>query len=457
MSHETTSYTGNLPQTADDMAVVSGASSSTGLPSGRFVPQTPRAFRDAGLHEGQVEALILKFMVAQGVASGREIARQLMLPFGIIDKLLQRMKYDHLIGIKADSPPGDFVYELSEIGAERGRRYLQQSPYFGVAPVPFQQYVESVEAQSLRHERVDANSVLAAFSDLVLSEEMLMKLGESMNLGLGLFLHGKPGNGKTAIATRLVQGHAAPIWIPRYVIESGEIIRLFDPLHHMEMPIESDDQPDFDRRWVRIHRPAVMLGGELRLNDFDLKANPVAGISEAPVQMKSNGGIMIIDEFGRHTFRPDELLNRLIVPLESRIDILRLPSGRIIQVPFDPMAVFSTNLNPMEITDEAFLRRIPYAIDVIDPTEDEFRQVFLNEAAALGIEVSPKILDYLTETHYRRANREMRFCHPRDILRRVRNACDYLGSIPLASKERIDSAVASSLGLQTAVTSQAAS
>ena len=351
-----------------------------------FFPVAPDSIVSAGLSSSQVEALIAKFLLNTGCSTGRNIARQMCLPFGIIDKLLQSMRSEQLVVIKSDGALGDYVFELTSSGIDRARRYTQQTSYFGSAPVPLADYAKGAEQQSVRHQPIDMEKVRHAFSDLVLGHGMLSQLGEAMNMGCSLFVFGQPGNGKTTVAESIIKAYSDTIWIPRALYVGGEIVRLFDPIHHTERPLP-DSHPDFDRvdnRWVRIERPTITVGGELELSDLDVATNPVTGINEASLQLKANCGTLVLDDFGRNRFKPAELLNRLIYPLENRVDALHASSGRTFRVPFDCLVVFATNLDPMSLVDEAFLRRVPFSIHVDDPTTDEFRQLFHLSAREYG-------------------------------------------------------------------------
>ena len=410
-----------------------------------YIPVEPESFLQAQLTDSEVESLILKFLLGRGDASGRDIAEQVKMPFVLVDELLRSMKNDQLVGHKGSAPMNDYQYQLSDLGRERGQRLVSHCTYFGSAPVSLKDYVASVQAQSLTAQQPSASQLEKAFADLLLSPRMLNRLGPAMNSGRGLFLYGAPGNGKSSIAERVTQAFGKHIWIPRAIGVDGEIIRLFDPVNHVEAPLGPQqglwDQRKIDRRWVRIVRPTIVAGGELTMSSLEVTINTSTGISEAPLQLKSNCGTLVIDDFGRQRMTTDELLNRWIVPLEKRYDFLNLASGKKIQVPFDQLIIFSTNLEPRELVDEAFLRRIPYKIEVTDPSEEEFRGLFEMMAERMGFEYRQAPIDYLIETHYRKTGRKFRFCQPRDLLLQVRNYCAYHKRPPELTNEFFDLAV----------------
>lgn len=411
-----------------------------------FVPVEPDTLEEAQLTESEVEALILKFLLNTGDATGRQIADQVKLPFKIIDPLMRRMKGDRLVVHRSDAPMNDYVYELTELGRERARRYAEHCTYFGAAPVSLRDYVASVAVQSMTKQRPTRDDLRRALEGLVISEEMLNRLGPAVNSGRGLFLYGAPGNGKTTIAERVTAAFGPYIWIPRAIGVDGEIIRVFDPVNHFEVPLPDPegllDTRHIDRRWVRIRRPTIVAGGELTMSALEVTLNTSTGICEAPLQMKSNCGTLVIDDFGRQRMPIQELLNRWIVPLERRYDFLNLPNGKKITVPFDQLIIFSTNLEPRELVDEAFLRRIPYKIEVVDPSEEQFRQLFRVLAPQLGIKFNEDAVNYLIERHYKAVGRPFRFCQPRDLMLQVLHYCNYLQITPELKPEYFDIAVA---------------
>ncbi len=411
----------------------------------RFVPIEPDSFDASGLTESQVEALALKLLLARGDGSGRDIVEQIKLPFRLVDSLLHQLKLERLVAHRGAAAMNDYVYQLSDLGRERARRLSEICTYYGSAPVSLSDYIASIRAQSISDQHPTADDLKEAFADLLINPAMLGRLGPAINSGRGLFLFGAPGNGKTSIAERITKAFGRSIWIPRAIGVDGDIIRIYDPSNHEEIPLEEGDglidQRKIDQRWIRIRRPTIVVGGELTMESLEVSLSSATGISEAPLQLKSNCGTLVIDDFGRQRMSTDELLNRWIVPLEKRYDFLNLPGGKKIQVPFDQLIVFSTNLEPKDLVDDAFLRRIPYKIEVVDPSEEEFRELFKLMAPALFIEYNQEAVDYLIETHYRAVDRPFRCCQPRDLLLQVRNFSRYNGQETVLSKETMDFAV----------------
>lgn len=411
-----------------------------------FRPPLPVDFRMAGLSTTMVESLILKYLMAVGTARGRQIAEQLGLEFGPFPEFLRVLKNQQYLTYADSSAANDFYYTLTESGRARARRYFEECSYVGKAPVPLQDYIQSVEAQSIHNERPREADLRLAFADLVIPDSLLERLGPAIHSGRGLFLYGPPGNGKTCIAERISRCFGSTIWIPEVIEVDGQILKLYDPIHH-----ERVDEPsggllrpiDHDRRWVRIRRPSIMAGGEMTMQHLEIQFDPITKVSEAPLQLKSNNGTLLIDDFGRQRIPPIELLNRWIVPLEERVDYLRLATGKTLMMPFDQLILFSTNLEPRELVDEAFLRRIPYKILAPDPSEDEFRRMFAIFGPKLGFErIDESAINHLIEVHYRRAGRPFRSCQPRDLLMQVRNQCLYQERTPELSAKGFDVAVA---------------
>lgn len=410
-----------------------------------FIPREPTNVREAGLTDSEVESLILKYLLAKGEATGRDVADQVRLPFVIMDAIMRQMKFDQLLVYRGTSTMNDFIYQLTDLGRERARRLAEHCSYYGAAPVPLKDYIDGVAAQSLTKQHPTVADLEHAFEDLLINKKMLGRLGPAINSGRGMFLFGAPGNGKTSIAERITRAFGQFIWIPRAIGIDGEIIRLFDPNSHEEAPLPANnalwDGAQIDKRWVRVRRPTIVVGGELMMENLEVTINTSTGISESPVQLKSNCGTLVIDDFGRQKMSVDQLLNRWIVPLEKRYDYLNLPNGKKIQVPFDQLIVFSTNLEPKDLVDDAFLRRIPYKIEVVDPSEQEFRDLFVLMCPKLGFEYDQAAVDYVIKTHYKAVNRRFRCCQPRDLLQQVKNHCLYQ-KLPLKlSPEYFDLAV----------------
>lgn len=398
-------------------------------PEELFIPLEPRSFKEARLNEAEAESIALKYLLSVGSATGRETAEQLKLPFTMVDDLMFSLKTDQLVIYRGASVANDYQYQLTEMGRERARRLVEHCTYFGAAPVNLKDYIESVGKQSLTKRHPTAEDLHAAFEDLLMNKRMLDRLGPAINSGRGLFLFGAPGNGKTSIAERITRAFGDTIWIPRSISIDGEIIRLFDPSNHELVPLNRGDglinNQHIDRRWLRVRRPTIVAGGELTMDSLEVTLNKSTGISEAPLQLKSNCGSLVIDDFGRQRMSTDELLNRWIVPLEKRYDFLNLPNGKKIQVPFDQLIIFSTNLEPKQLVDDAFLRRIPYKIEVVDPTEEEYRALMKLMAEKLGFDYQESAVDYLIEKHYKSINRPLRCCQPRDLLMQIKNYCLY--------------------------------
>jgi predicted ATPase with chaperone activity len=415
-----------------------------GIPDA-FIPVEPTSFEEAEITTSAVEGLILKMMLSRGDVTGREVHEHIKLPFRLVDELLRQLKTDQLVVHKGSAPMNDYLYQLTEMGRERARRLAEHCTYFGAAPVSLEQYVAAVAKQSLTQQHPTVTDLQRAFSDLLINQKMLRRLGPAINSGRGLFLFGAPGNGKTSIAERVTKAFGQFIWIPRAIGIDGEIIRLFDPNAHELAPLPEQggliDDFKVDKRWIRIRRPTVVVGGELTMANLEVTLNTSTGISEAPVQLKSNCGTLVIDDFGRQRMSTDELLNRWIVPLEKRHDYLNLANGKKIEVPFDQLVIFSTNLEPKDLVDDAFLRRIPYKIEVTNPSEEEFRDLFKMMAPVLGFEYVDEVVTYVIETHYKSIGRPMRCCQPRDLLMQARNMCLYESTDLKMTNDAMDFAV----------------
>jgi len=398
-----------------------------------FHPAEPRSIEDTGLSITFVEALVCKYLLVVGSASGRGIAKQICLPFGALEGVYQSLRSRQILVHTGSAPLSDYNYTLTEQGRERAQSFSEACAYVGPAPVPLIDYVLSVEAQTIRAESPQRDQLQKAFEGISVDQNMFESLGPAINSGAGMFLYGAPGNGKSTLAKRITMCFGQQIWVPHAVIEDGQIIKVYDAAYHE--PVEEKEHSllkaaEFDRRWVRIRRPTVVVGGEMTMDTLEIRHDPRSNVSEAPLQMKSNCGCLLVDDFGRQRIEPAELLNRWIVPLENRHDFLTLSTGKKIQVPFEQLIIFSTNLEPADLVDEAFLRRIPYKIEIGNPSEEEYHALFRIYSKQFECEYNEQVVNYLLDTHYRAAKRPLRRCHPRDLLGQIRNYCAYNG-LPL--------------------------
>jgi hypothetical protein len=411
-----------------------------------FVPQQPRSIRETGINSAMIEKIIMRFLFQVGVETSRRIASQLRLPYKVLEPMFKQLRSDKHIDLAGTTSTGDSEFCITESGRDRARRYSLECTYFGAAPVALEDYVTSVSAQSIAGQIVTRQDLMRAFKGLIINDGMLNRLGPAVNSGRGMFLFGEPGNGKTSIAERITDAFGSTVWIPRAIAIEGEIMRIFDPAVHHEVGDESQksgllDSMNIDRRWVQIKRPTVIAGGELTMDELEITQNQTSRICESPLQVKSNCGTLVIDDFGRQKMPVDMLLNRWIVPLEKRFDYLNMPNGKKIQIPFDQLIIFSTNLEPKDLVDGAFLRRIPYKIEVPDPSEAEFVDLFRIMSEKLGFKYRPDSIRYLVDTHYKPVNRPYRLCQPRDLLLQVRNYCQFHSQPLELSFEAFDAAV----------------
>jgi predicted ATPase with chaperone activity len=410
-----------------------------------YFPEPRESFAQLGIPESLIESLVFKHLLAVGTNTGRGIAVELALPGKPTVALLTELKNRQLVVYKGNAVMGDFEYMLTESGRERARGYLEECTYCGPAPVSFSDYVDSVAAQTIANECPGLDELRSAFSDLLLSDDLFARLGPAVNSGRGLFLYGTPGNGKTSIAERITACFGTDIWAPRAIFVEGEIIQYYDPQCHETTGAATSSilkSQQHDERWVKVRRPTIVVGGELTLDSLELRHNPVTKITEPSIQLKSNCGTLVIDDFGRQRVNPIQLLNRWIVPLEKRFDYLTLTNGKKIQAPFDQLIIFSTNLEPKELVDDAFLRRIPYKIHVPDPTEEQFRELMRVMSVRLNVPHDAAAVNHLVQAHYRAASRAFKSCHPRDLLLQLINQARYSRTEPRMNVEGFDLACA---------------
>jgi predicted ATPase with chaperone activity len=411
-----------------------------------FHPAEPQSLDELGVSPIVIETLICKYLLQIGSTSGRDIAQQLCLPFALLEDVLLSLRSRQVLVHQGQAALSDYCYALTEQGMQRARAATEACAYVGPVPVPLDDYVTSVEAQTIRAEAAQREQLVNAFRGISVESDLFDLLGPAINSGAGLFLYGAPGNGKTTIAKLITRCFGQHIWIPRTLTEDGQFIKLYDAACH-EAVVESEDSifktAHVDTRWVKIRRPTVIVGGELTMDNLEIRHDPNSNVSEASIQLKSNCGCLLIDDFGRQRIDPTELLNRWIVPLENRQDYLTLATGKKIQVPFEQLIIFSTNLEPMDLADEAFLRRIPYKIEVRDPSLAEFAKLFEAACQSFGCRFVPEAVHYLVQTHYVPHGRLLRRCHARDLLAQIKNYCAYSGRPMELRPDYLDRAVKS--------------
>jgi predicted ATPase with chaperone activity len=402
----------------------------------------PQNVDETGLDISFISDLILKVIFFNSMTTAQAIADTICLPFfNVVDRALTLLKREELVEVAGSSGFGELAYQyvVTPKGAARAHDVVARSAYVGPAPVTLESYKEVVKAQSIGQVRVTPQDVRRATADLIVPDEILDILGQAVTTGRSLFLYGEPGNGKTVLAERVVELLGGSVLMPHAVTVDGQIIKVFDLHNHI--PIGTPGaRNEIDRRWVVCRRPYVVVGGELLLQSLDLVWDTSNKFYEAPFQMKANNGMFMIDDFGRQQVRPSELLNRWIVPLEKRIDFLTLHTGKKIEIPFDEIIVFSTNLAPKDLVDEAFLRRIQCKVKIENPTLDAYREIFRRQCDALAVPFDQNGLVYLLREHYVKPKRELRACHPRDILRTLTGIARYLDKPAALTPELIDRA-----------------
>lgn len=397
-----------------------------------FVPAVPWTMQDTGLSPAFLEQLTCNILYSRGEITGRVIADSLGLSFSVIEPLLNELKARQFVELKSSLGYGliSSVFALSEAGRKRNRE-AGGHQYAGPAPVPMMQYLNAVKAQKPAKGWLNKSTLAQAYRHIVVSDEVFSQIGPAVNSGKSLLIYGSPGNGKTFLAEALINLQGANVFIPFALEHQGTVIQVFDLLNHH--PVEELDESgslfslerSFDSRWVRCKRPFIVSGGELKAAQLELSYNETTKIYDAPLHLKANGGVYLIDDFGRQMITPSELLNRWIVPMENRIDHLSLPTGGKLSVPFETFLIFSTNLNPTDLGDEAFMRRIQYKMFVRDPDSHEFRVIFERFCASKSLSCSEELLDNFIEKHYVRIRRKFRRCHPRDVISHAMDLMDF--------------------------------
>ena len=407
-----------------------------------FEPREIHSIDDTGLTQQFLADLALKIIYNASSITGHEVAQRMRLPFvGVVDRLMDALKRDSYVEVRGGSAlsSASYVYSVTTRGNVRGTELIDRCRYAGPAPVSLADYWEAVEAQSIDDVVVNQRNVREAFRNLVIGEQLMNQLGPAINSARSMFLFGPPGNGKTTLAetaSNLLGGH---IYVPHALEHDGQVIKVYDTIFHTA--VDGDDRhPDStDRRWVKSKRPVVIVGGELTMEALDLVYSESSNFYEAPFQLKANGGMFLIDDFGRQQVSPRDLLNRWIVPLEKREDYLNLRTGQEITVPFNQLIIFSTNLEPSNLVDEAFLRRIRYKIEVPNPTIEEYEEVFRRICDARGIPYDFSAVEFILD-YYDRRGLEPRFCHPRDIVDQMIDIAEYMERPRLLSKDLLQTA-----------------
>jgi MoxR-like ATPase len=395
-----------------------------------------------------IAELVLKTLHPAADFSGADVARRLGLLFTIVGPCLEALKAERLCEITGGPSLGgpSFRYRLTEAGQRRVTTLLERNQYSGVAPVSVDQYRGYCDDFRRAVPRtVTGDDVHAAFAHLVVSERVLDEIGPAVNSGHSIFMYGPPGNGKTVMSEAIRGLLQGTICLPVALHVDGNIIRFYDPSVHDRVRADAVERDDvmYDRRWVECRRPMVAVGGELTLESLSLTFNPRTGVYRAPVQMLANGGVLLIDEFGRQRCHPRDLLNWWMVPLESGVETLTLQSGERIEIPFFPLIIFSTNLRPGELVDEAFLRRIQYKIYAQSPSRDDFKKIFAGVCRERAIQCEPALVDHLLDTVYERRGLELRGCHPRDLINQALALASYHRQPRRLTVELLDQACAS--------------
>ena len=406
------------------------------------LPREPATVAETGIPESDLLNLLLKQIYTQRITTTDQFVEAIKLPQHLVTDLARTLVHQHLLaaaGSKAEIDVGSIRYGLTDDGRRRAIEALQECHYSGPAPVPLKAFAERIQLQKITNETVEAASVRAAFGDLIIAENFLERLGPALNSGSAILLYGPPGNGKTSIALRLRKVFGDVIYVPYAVMVEGQIMRVYDPSVHMlsepagtGLPQESSlvRREQHDARWAPCNRPFVISSGEFSLEMLDLDYNPTANFYEAPLQVKALGGCFIIDDFGRQLVSPTKLLNRWIIPIEGRVDYLKLHTGKTFALPFEEMVIFSTNIEPEDLMDPAFLRRIPYKLKVAGPTHEQFQQILEAAAKAAKLPVTNQIADAIIRGIAENKHMKLAAFQPKFVVDQVVAACRYIKRPP---------------------------
>lgn len=399
------------------------------------VPQLPKDMTETGLEFEFIVDLTLKHILSLGDFRLPQLAGLIKLPNTMVEKALDELRQKRFVEVrKADQLAKlTYHYRVTDEGKRMGGELLKLCRYVGPAPVLLDDYRQMVAIQTVKNILVNPQNVEQAFSGLTINGSLLKRLGPAVSSGKAIFLYGPPGNGKTTIAETIGKIMPDSIFIPYALQVGGEIITVFDPVTHV--PVIQEEEL-VDHRWIRIRRPVVLTGGELTLRMLDLEFNPVAKFYDAPLQMKANNGLFIVDDFGRQQLSPDKLLNRWIVPLERRTDFLSMQTGMKFDIPFDQLVLFSTNLEPRTLVDEAFLRRIRYKIKVDHPSQEEYEEILRKVCSSNKVEFKPEVFAFLLKL-YRQQGVKLNACHPRDLLDQIIDNAHYNCVAPEMTKETV--------------------
>ncbi len=403
-------------------------------------PPPPKTLEDTGLSVSFIADLVMKHIIGMGEFMLADVAEGIKLPVYVVAEAIELLRRDKFVEVKGGTGYATVTYtfKASETGMKRGNELMELCRYAGPAPVTLDAYNEMVRLQTIKSIVVNEEVVRKAFSHLILNESLLKRLGPAISSGKALFFYGPPGNGKTAIAETIGKIMPDTVYIPYAITVGGQIVTLYDPISHILA--EGSESEEIDQRWLRIKRPMVMTGGELTLRMLDLNFNPISKYYEASLQMKANNGIFIADDFGRQQIEPSRFLNRWIVPLDRRVDFMTLHTGMMFVIPFDMLIIFATNIDPKELVDDAFLRRIRYKIKISRPTVEDFEEIFKMVCKSNKVTFSREMFNYLLDNYYGKTDVDINACHPRDIVDHIVDSARYYSHAPQMTRESIDMA-----------------